>query len=44
MAVSGRVMVLNFGKHLADGTPQEIVNNDEVIRAYLGGKALHAQS
>ncbi len=43
MAVSERVMVLNFGKHLADGTPQEIVNNEEVIRAYLGGKAKHAQ-
>jgi len=44
MAVSGRVVVLNFGKHLADGTPQEIVNNEEVIRAYLGGKAQHAKS
>jgi len=42
MAVSGRVIVLNFGKLLANGTPQEIVNNDEVIRAYLGGKAQHA--
>ncbi len=36
MQVSDRVMVLNFGKRLAEGTPQEIQGNAAVIKAYLG--------
>ena len=36
MGVSDRVAVLNQGKIIAQGTPEEIQRNSEVIRAYLG--------
>jgi branched-chain amino acid transport system ATP-binding protein len=36
-AVSDRVLALNYGRPLATGTPQEVQNHPEVIRAYLGG-------
>ena len=36
MGVSDRVAVLNQGKIIAQGTPEEIQGNSEVIRAYLG--------
>ena len=36
MGVSDRVVVLNQGTIIAEGTPEEILRNPEVIRAYLG--------
>ena len=37
MSVCDRVVVLNFGRLIAEGAPSEIQTNPEVIAAYLGG-------
>jgi branched-chain amino acid transport system ATP-binding protein len=38
MNVSDRVVVINYGKKIAEGTPEQVVENPEVIAAYLGTK------
>jgi branched-chain amino acid transport system ATP-binding protein len=36
MEISDRVVVLNFGKRIANGSPAEVRCDPEVVRAYLG--------
>ena len=36
MGICERITVLNYGMMLAQGTPEEIQSNPEVIRAYIG--------
>ncbi|MFJ9449305.1 ABC transporter ATP-binding protein [Herbaspirillum sp. NPDC101397] len=36
MDISDRVVVLDYGKKIGDGTPDEVMANPEVIKAYLG--------
>jgi branched-chain amino acid transport system ATP-binding protein len=38
MKIVDRVIVIDLGKVLAIGTPEEVVNNPQVVEAYIGRK------
>lgn len=39
MSISDHIVALNFGRRIAEGTPEEVQTHPDVIAAYLGGEA-----
>jgi len=40
MGLSNRILVLNFGELIAQGTPEEVSMNKDVVEAYLGAEGV----
>jgi branched-chain amino acid transport system ATP-binding protein len=38
MPISNRVVVLDYGRKIAEDTPEKVIRNEDVIKAYLGDK------
>ena len=44
MGLSDRILVLNFGELIAQGTPEQVSKNKDVIEAYLGAEGAKVES
>jgi len=44
MAVARHIVVLDHGQKIAEGSPKEVVENQDVVRAYLGSSYVHVET
>jgi branched-chain amino acid transport system ATP-binding protein len=44
MALSDRVIVLDYGSLIADGKPKDVVTSPEVLKAYFGERYVQART